>query len=121
MPRVIHFEVCADDPERAVRFYQEAFGWDIRKWNGPMAYWLVQTGEAPEPGINGAIMERMPGVGTVNTVEIHNLEEALEKVKEAGGNQLGSIQQIPDVGRFSYVLDSEGNPLGLMEPISEAV
>lgn len=28
MPRVIHFEIHADKPERAMRFYHSVFGWD---------------------------------------------------------------------------------------------
>ena len=45
MPRVVHFEISADDPERVVNFYKDAFGWNINKWEAPMDYWLVQTGK----------------------------------------------------------------------------
>jgi predicted enzyme related to lactoylglutathione lyase len=116
MPRIVHFEVCADDPERAVRFYREVFGWEIQRWQGPMPYWMVKTGEASEPGIDGAIMERIPAVGSVNTVGVASLEETLGKVIAAGGSQMGSTQTIPGVGIFTYVHDSEGNLLGLMQP-----
>jgi predicted enzyme related to lactoylglutathione lyase len=69
MSRVIHFEISADNPDRAVDFYSEAFGWEIQKWAGPMDYWLVMTGKNPEPGIDGAIMKRTPqGQPIVNTV-----------------------------------------------------
>ena len=44
MPRVIHFEIPADDPQRAVKFYREAFGWEISTWGGPGEYWLATTG-----------------------------------------------------------------------------
>jgi hypothetical protein len=56
MPRVIHFEINADDPERAVKFHKKVFDWKITKWEGPVDYWLVTTGEDKVPGINGAIM-----------------------------------------------------------------
>jgi len=46
MPRVVHFEIHADDPQRAANFYQGVFGWDIKKWEGPEDYWLVTTGKA---------------------------------------------------------------------------
>ena len=58
MPRVIHFELPADEPERAARFYESVFGWEITKWQGPMDYWLVTTGEEGTPGIDGAISPR---------------------------------------------------------------
>ena len=38
MPRVIHFEIHAEDPERAVTFYQRVFGWTCTKWSGPVEY-----------------------------------------------------------------------------------
>ena len=44
MPRVVHFEVSADDPERAASFYRDVFGWNFHKWDGPEPYWLVTTG-----------------------------------------------------------------------------
>jgi catechol 2,3-dioxygenase-like lactoylglutathione lyase family enzyme len=54
MPRVIHFEIPADNAERAIKFYSDVFGWNIQKW-GPQDYWLVDTGEKDQPGIGGAI------------------------------------------------------------------
>ncbi len=57
MPRVVHFEIYADNPERAIRFYETVFGWQVHKWEGPMDYWLICTGK-DEEGINGAIMQR---------------------------------------------------------------
>ena len=42
---------------RAIQFYQTLFGWKFQKWDGPMPYWLISTGEG-EPGINGGLMPR---------------------------------------------------------------
>ena len=42
MPRPIHFEVPADRPERAIAFYEQVFGWQFHKWDGPMPYWLIE-------------------------------------------------------------------------------
>ncbi len=55
MPRVIHLEIFADEPERAVKFYTEVFGWQIQSRKGPVDYWLATTGPDTEPGINVAI------------------------------------------------------------------
>ena len=57
MPRPIHFEIPADQPERAIAFYQQVFGWRFQKWEGPMPYWLVQTG-GEGPGIDGGLLAR---------------------------------------------------------------
>ena len=48
MSRVIHFEISADDPERAVKFYEKVFGWKIDRW-GPVEYWLATTGPMTSP------------------------------------------------------------------------
>ena len=63
MPRPIHFEIPADNPERAIGFYKGVFGWNFQKWDGPMPYWMVLTGENT-PGIDGGIHPRAhPGIG----------------------------------------------------------
>ena len=35
MPRVVHFEIHAENPERAIEFYSGLFGWEVMKWEGP--------------------------------------------------------------------------------------
>jgi len=57
MPRVIHFEIPADNPDRAVEFYKQVFGWKFDKWQGPQDYWLITTGKG-EPGIDGGMLRR---------------------------------------------------------------
>ncbi len=56
MPRVVFFELNADDPKRAIDFYEKVFGWLIKPMVGPKEYWLVTTGGAREPGIDGGLM-----------------------------------------------------------------
>src|SRR2546428_11628547 len=62
---VVHFEIPADDPERAAKFYRELFGWEISRWGNPAGagegpeYWMVRTvptdakGQPTRPGVNG--------------------------------------------------------------------
>ncbi|MGZ7067988.1 MAG: VOC family protein, partial [Methanobacterium sp.] len=98
MPRVVHFEIPADDPERAIEFYKNVFGWKIDKWEGPFDYWLVTTGEEEEPGINGAIMSKEMGDMIRNTIGVENFNEYAEKIKNAGGKMLTDKQTIPGIG-----------------------
>jgi predicted enzyme related to lactoylglutathione lyase len=120
MPRIVHFEIAADSPERAARFYSGVFGWKIQKWEGPVNYWLVTTGEG-EPGINGALKERPdPAVSTVNTIEVPSLDEFLAKIKEYGGKVAMSKKAIPGIGYHAYCQDTEGNIFGVMEEDSSA-
>jgi predicted enzyme related to lactoylglutathione lyase len=121
MARVVHFEITADDPERAVRFYSQAFGWFVQKWQEPEDYWDCSTGEEAERGINGAIMRRSGSGGDVIvTVDVENLDEAVRRVEEAGGELVQERHTIPYVGYHAYCRDTEGNVFGVLEADPEA-
>jgi predicted enzyme related to lactoylglutathione lyase len=115
MPRVVHFEIPADEPERAAKFYETVFGWKIKKWEGPVEYWLVTTGEAPEPGIDGGIMRRGEQNTTVNTVSVASVDVFVEKITAAGGKVAAPKMAVPGVGWFAYCSDTEGNVFGIMQ------
>ena len=86
MPKVVHFEINADDVERAKNFYEQVFDWKIEKWEGPMDYWLIMTGEENAPGIDGGLgfeEEGFPKV--VNTIDVENVDEVVKKIQENGG------------------------------------
>ena len=121
MARIIHFEIPADDPQRAIDFYSEVFGWKIEKWEGPMDYWLVTTGPEGTPGIDGAIAKRAEdGDGVENTVGVESVDEAIRKVEAGGGKILRGKQAVPGVGWLAYCEDTEGNRFGMMENDPEA-
>jgi predicted enzyme related to lactoylglutathione lyase len=116
MSRVIHFEIGVDDPERAVRFYSEVFGWRIEKYDGPVDYWLASTGDKNLPGIDGALMKRPDAAfSTANTIDVRNLDEYLERVRKNGGKVLTENMAIPGVGYFAYCEDTEGNRIGVLQ------
>jgi uncharacterized protein len=116
MPRPVHFEIPADKPQRAIKFYRGVFGWKISKWGGPMSYWLATTGKPGEMGIDGAITLRSSLASTTNTIGVENLEEAMAKVEAAGGKLTTPKMAVPGVGWMCYCLDTEGNMFGLMQP-----
>ncbi|HYT60323.1 MAG TPA: VOC family protein [Haliangiales bacterium] len=121
MPRVIHFEVHADDPERVARFYTEAFGWEIKKSEGPTGYWLVTTGEANQPGINGGIMKRTgPATGTVNIISVPSVDGYAARAGKNGGKVLTPKITMPGVGYLIYCQDIEGITFGLMQDDASA-
>ncbi len=115
MSRVIHFEIHADDPDRAARFSEQAFGWQIQRWDGPQDYWLAMTGPDNEPGIHGAITRRSNQGTMVNTISVASFEEAVRKIEEAGGKMTTPKMAVPGVGYMAYCTDSEGNTIGIMQ------
>lgn len=113
MPRVVHFELGTEQPERAISFYEAAFGWKIQKW-GDDDYWLVSTGDAEQPGIDGALMmHRDAKPRTVNTIQVDSLDETADRIMKAGGVLATDRITIPGVGQTMYFRDTEGNLLGL--------
>jgi len=123
MPRVIHFEIHADNPERAVRFYTDLFGWEMNSWGGPMEYWLIKTGDPATRGIDGGLLRRhgpAPTEGScvnsyVCTVDVANVDESVDKAIKLGGKLALAKMPIPGVGWLAYCKDTEGNIFGMMQ------
>jgi predicted enzyme related to lactoylglutathione lyase len=123
--RVIHFEIHADDLDRAEDFYTGLFGWTVQRWEGaPVDYRLLATGAEGEPGIDGALMTRRdaapdPAAGPrafVCTIQVESIEDTESAVAEAGGRQVADRVEVPNVGLLSYFADTEGNVFGALEP-----
>jgi predicted enzyme related to lactoylglutathione lyase len=116
MPRVVHFEIPAEDTKRAAKFYNDVFGWNVNKWEGPQEYWLITTGPDDQPGINGGLMARQaPGASTVNTVDVPSVDEYIARVQKSGGEVVVPKMAIPGIGWHAYCNDTEGNLFGIME------
>jgi predicted enzyme related to lactoylglutathione lyase len=116
MPGVVFFELPADDPKRAIAFYEKVFGWTITKWEGPVDYWLVTTGPDSEPGIHGAITPRMmPEQVTADTISVDSVDAFTKKIVEAGGTVMMPKRAVPGQGYLAYCTDTEGNVFGVMQ------
>ena len=127
MNRVIHFEIPADDIDRAAEFYRKVFDWDIKDSGMPdVEYFLITTGEG-EIGINGGLMRRKGSAQTggenafVCTVQVENLDESIGRVRQNGCSTVGEKMQIPNVGAFVYCLDTESNTFSMLEPVSQMI
>jgi len=130
MNRIVHFEIHADNPERAAKFYRDVFGWEINEWVIPGVkmpdenrYWLVTTGPENEPGINGGLMlrrgpaptEGQPVNAFICTVEVANLDESVDKALKAGGSVMVPRMAVKSIGWLAYCNDTEGNAFGMMQ------
>lgn len=117
MAKVTFFELSADDPDRAMKFYEKVFGWKFQQYEG-QEYWLATTGAKGDIGIDGAIQPRKPkSAPVVNTIGVTNLDEAIKKVEQNGGKIAVPKIDIPNVGTMVYFLDTEGNMHGLIQPM----
>jgi uncharacterized protein len=122
MAKVVHFEIPFDDKERAMKFYTDAFEWELTDMP-QMSYVMAQsapvdeTQRPTEPGaINGGLFQR-PSEAPHPTIylNVESIEAALSKVKKAGGKVVTPNTPIPGMGAYARVSDTEGNVIGLFQ------
>jgi uncharacterized protein len=122
--RPVHFEIQAEDMDRAAKFYTEVFGWEIKKWEGmDIDYRVVMTApmDSKEPGINGGLLPRPcppPALeqGTnafVCTVQVDNYDEVEKKILDSGGKVAMPKFDLGGMAWQGYYIDTEGNTFGL--------
>lgn len=122
MDKVVHFEIPADDVERAKKFYSGTFGWKLTDMP-EMQYVMVNTAETSADGmiqekgaINGGLMKRGEVKNPVVVVSVTSIDASLPKIEASGGKVVVPPMDIPGVGRYAYVSDTEGNVIGVIQP-----
>jgi len=93
-----------------------------------MEYWMITTGPADEPGINGGLSRRSrkadPEGGNnafVCTIEVSSLEATREKIIANGGKAYDIEMKIGEMGIIQNFFDTEGNFFGVMEATNQAI
>lgn len=127
MDKVKAFDIPVDDMERAKRFYEATFGWEITPIPGSggnfHAATTVPVDENGEPnvlgGINGGLFQRgTHGIeGTFVEINVSSIDECLRRIESAGGKLVKSKGPILDIAFFALIKDTEGNILGLWEDV----
>lgn len=127
MSRPIHFEIQASQPQVLIDYYSKLFGWSFTKWEGG-EYWLVGTGPDDRPGINGGLLPRRGGVpdnmaamnAFVITVDVEQIDGALENAVALGGSVAVPKMAVAGVGWLGYIKDPDGNIFGCMQADTKA-
>ena len=126
MNPVVHFEMPAKDKKRVKKFYENAFGWQMQQFGSEMGDYILatttpvdkKTQRPKEPGaINGGFYQRGKD-GTVPhlVISVDNLEKHIRIVKKAGGKIIGKTMDIPGIGKFIMLKDTEDNRVGMLQP-----
>ena len=125
MRKVVHFEIPAEDLDRAKNFYGSVFGWKLETMPMPGGEYTSvmttavdeQTQLPTEPGaINGGMMQRDERTPSpVITIDVEGIDDALKEIEAGGGTTVTPRTAIPGMGAFAYFKDPEGNVLGLWE------
>ena len=115
-----HFAVHANDVERAKKFYETVMGWQFKAW-GPPGFYLIKTGTAEDPGVQGALQGRRevvagkPMFGFECTIAVDDVDETVRAVEANGGKIVMPKFHIPTVGTLIFFEDTEGNVVGAMQ------
>lgn len=128
MDPVVHFEIPAEDRERAKDFYASVFDWDIEEM--PFeddVYVSVITSPVDDQymhrergAINGAITTRDEySNAPVITIDVPSIEDAVSDIEAAGGRLVVEKGEVADMGYYAYFEDSEGTVVGLWEAIEQ--
>jgi predicted enzyme related to lactoylglutathione lyase len=127
MNPVVHFEMPYDNRERVAKFYDSAFGWQMQMMGEEMGHYVLaittetdQMGPKKPGTINGGFFPKKPDWPAQHpsvVIAVGNITEAMKKVADAGGNVLGQPMTIPGVGEYVSFTDSEGNRVGILQPI----
>jgi len=130
MSRVVHFEIQADDVERAKEFYGAVFDWTFQDWGEVTGttYWGIVTGSDDEMGINGGLLQRpapapAPAQGAnafVCTMGIGDYDETERRILAGGGQVALPKMALTGMAWQGYYLDPEGNTFGIHQPDPEA-
>ncbi len=114
MNRVTHFEIPSDDPQRAMQFYADTFGWTYQQF-GDQSYWMINTGDGAA-GINGGLMKKNhPQQPVTNSIEVGDIENAIATIEKNGGQIVVPKMAIPRVGWLAYFKDPDQNIFGVMQ------
>jgi len=122
---VVHFEMPMKDRKRVSRFYQSAFGWDMQDMGEDYGgYLMAMTSESDKNGpkkkgrINGGFYPKQKDSENCHlVVSVDNLKKAMSRVKKSGGKLIGKPMNISNVGEFIMIKDTEGNKIGLLQPV----
>ncbi len=122
---VVHFEMGYNDRERMKKFYSDTFGWKPNQMGADMGnYVVVQTGETDEK--SGFPIENPLSHAPSVVIAVDDIHAAVEMVKKNGGTILGGMQadgshtmeptDIPGVGLWISIMDTEGNRVSMLQP-----
>jgi uncharacterized protein len=113
--KLVHFELPAQDTDRAQKFYEEVFGWRFRSLEGQVAtefdYRMTEADVQPV----GAIYPSQAGErGPIVYFDTDDIEATAEEIRKRGG-QAEEKAPIPGTGWFARAQDPEGNPISLFQ------
>jgi predicted enzyme related to lactoylglutathione lyase len=128
MNPVVHFEMPAENRKRMSDFYTKVFGWKTEQLGEEMGnYVLAKTTESDENGrptkpgaINGGFFQKTgdkPAQYPSIVIAVQDVKSQAKNIEKEGGKVLGEPMEIPGVGLYVSFFDTEGNRVGMIQPV----
>ncbi len=127
MNPVVHFEIPYVDRQRIATFYESAFSWKIEMLGEDMGNYVLATTAiadarkgASAGAINGGFFPKKPDWPAQYpsvVIGVENIQTAIKKVAQAGGEVLGEPYEIPGIGQYVSFMDTEGNRVSMLQPL----
>src|SRR3989338_4412161 len=127
MNPVVHFEMPSEDKKRTSEFYSRVFGWKMAQLDEKMGNYLLATTSPVDENnmhinkgaINGGYFNKgeygsIPHI----VIAVENLDESIKMVNELGGQVSEEPTNIPGIGMFVMFKDTEGNRVGMLQPVN---
>ena len=112
---IVWFEIPADDPARAKKFYGSLFGWKINPFPAMPDYQHIDTGGA-DASPDGGLMKRMHPTHTITAyVNVPSVTRFMAKVNKLGGSVCRPKTAVPQMGYFAICQDTENNTFAIWE------
>ena len=126
MSQVAHFAINADEVNRALRFYENVFGWKFQAYGPPDFFMVDERSAKTTVALRGSLQKRreiVPGVamrGFECTISVDDIETTAAAVQKNGGRIVMQICTLAGIGRLLFFQDPEGNIAGAMQYDSNA-
>lgn len=125
MSEIVQFEIYADDLNRAKRFYENVFAWELNKIKDSDTFWLINTWKGEKHNIIGRLVKRLipidgnSVIAFLCTIDVSDIDVSINLINKYGGSIVIPKRIIPELGFQAYCKDSEGNIFGIIKLNSE--
>jgi len=109
--KISYVEIPALDSGRSADFYETVFGWNIRRRDGGQIAFDDAAGEVSGSWLDDRPPSSQPGV--LIYINVENVQRALEKIVEAGGEIVTPLTPQGEGEAFATFRDPAGNVLGI--------
>jgi predicted enzyme related to lactoylglutathione lyase len=115
--RITWHELLTPSVDRAVAFYRDLLGWDVKLWKPEEGdYPMVHAGGAAHAGFQRTHPDSGIRPHWLPYVRVDDVDGAAARAREGGGSTRVDPLDVEDVGRLAVLRDPRGAEIGVLAP-----